>query len=397
MAFRPFFLLAALYAPLPVALWLPVALGGMAGAGLARHHAEMLLFGMIPAAMAGFMLTALPRWTGGAVKPRRAAMLLLVLWLAGRLGVLPALMPVALAAIVAGNIVAARDVRNAGAALSVTLFAAGDVLLRMPATAALGLRLGLAAVVALQMILAGRIIPALTARHILLRTGESPGLRNRRAEWLGTVPAVAALAAWVAEPACAATAWLSAAAVIGQTLRLVSWRGWRVWRTPPVLALHLAYAWLPAGFLLLAWQLADPVWPGPLAAVHAWAVGGVAVLCLGIMSSMIRRHTGRAFATSPAATACYATGLLAGVARLAMVLAPAVRGPALLTAILLWCSCYVLFLAAFGAMRPPGGDAAAANPARRAAGPAPPLAGASARGGREDGAGIAMGRLAQVR
>ena len=356
MPFRPFFLAAALYAGLPVALWLPAALGlptalgHGAAAGLAARHAEMLLFGMIPAAMAGFMLTALPRWTGRAVWPRHAGALLLALWLAGRLGVLPALMPLALAAIVAGNILAARDARNAGPALLVALFAAGGVLLRVSATAMPGLRLGLASVVALQMILAGRIIPALTARHVKLRTGTEPLLRHRAVEWLAAPPTLAALAAWVAAPESAAAAWLALPAAAGQAARLLGWQGWRAWRAPPVLALHLAYAWLPAGFLLLAWHGADPSRPGPLAAVHAWAVGGVAVLCLGIMSSMIRRHTGRAFAFSPAATACFAAGLLASVARLAVELAPGDwRAPALLAAILLWCACYALFLVAFGA------------------------------------------------
>ena len=128
MPFRPFFLAAALYAIPPVALWLPAALGRGAAAGLGFRHAEALLFGMIPVAMAGFMLTALPRWTGRALVPRHAGTLLLALWLAGRLGVLPAAMPLALAAIVGGNIAAARNARNAAPALLVALFAAGGCL-----------------------------------------------------------------------------------------------------------------------------------------------------------------------------------------------------------------------------------------------------------------------------
>ena len=349
MPFRPFFLAAALYAIPPVALWLPAALGRGAAAPLAFRHAEALLFGMIPAAMAGFMLTALPRWTGRAVMPRRAGALLLALWLAGRLGVLPEAMPLVLAAIVAGNIIAAGNARNAAPALLVALFAAGGCLVRVPGTAALGLRLGLAAAVALQMVLAGRIIPALTARHVLLRTGAVLRLRHSALEWPAAALAVAALTVWVAAPAAVTTALFAVAAAAGQAARLALWQGWRARRAPPVLALHLAYAWLPAGFLLAAWHIFRPARVSGLAAVHAWAIGGVAVLCLGIMSSMIRRHAGHPFASSAAATACYASGLLACIARLAV--EPAAggwRGATLLVAVLFWCASYTLFLGAFG-------------------------------------------------
>ena len=351
MPFRPFFLAAAVYAIPPVALWLPAALGYGAAAELALQHAEALLFGMIPAAMAGFVVTALPRWTGRAVVPRHAGALLVVLWLAGRLGVLPAVMPLALAVIVVGNIAAARDARNAAPALLVALFATGGCLVRVqvPATEALGLRLGLAAVVALQMVLAGRIIPALTARHVLLHTGAALRLRHPALEWPAAALAVTALMAWVAAPAADTTAPLAVAAAAGQAARLALWQGWRVRRAPPVLALHLAYAWLPVGFLLLAWHITRPARVSELAAVHAWAIGGVAVLCLGIMSSMIRRHSGRAFAVSTATTACYASGLLACAARLAAELVPGGwRNPALLAAILFWSASYALFLGAFG-------------------------------------------------
>lgn len=352
MRFRPFFLAAALYAIPPVAVWLPATLNhsAVASTKLPLWHARELLFGMIPAAMAGFMLTAVPRWTGRPLAPRRAGTLLLPLWLAGRMGVLAAAFPLALAAIVAGNIAAAGDRRNAGPALLVVLFALAACLAYAgtPAPEAFGLRLGLASVAALQMILAGRIIPALTARHALLRTGETLRLRRRAVEWPAGTLAAAALAAWVVAPESSATLLLSLPAAATQAGRLALWQGQRVLRAPSVLALHLAYAWIPTGFVLLAWHIAQPARLGEVAAEHAWAVGGVAVLCLGIMSSMIRRHTGQAFTASPAATACYASGLLACVARLAAELAPSWRDPALLAAILLWSASYALFLRAFG-------------------------------------------------
>lgn len=357
LAFRPFFLAAALYAVAPVASWLRDALGRGAPEGLAPWHAEALLFGMIAAGMAGFMLTAMPRWTGRAVVPRHAGTLLLALWLAGRIGVLPEAMPVALAAIVAGNIAAARDRRNAPVALLVALFAAGGCLVRVtaPETQALGLRLGLASVIGVQAVLAGRIVPALTARHVLLRTGAAPPPYRRVPEALVALLTGAALAAWVVAPDGGMTALLAVAAAAGQAVRLASWQGWRARHAPPALVLHAAYAWLPAGLLLLAWHIARPAALGEAAAVHAWAVGGIAVTCLGIMSSMIRRHVRRPFAASASATACYASGLLAGAARLGAELEPAWRSPFLLAAILFWIGSNLMFLWAFGDVLLPRG------------------------------------------
>lgn len=365
LPFRRFFLAAALYASVPVAVWLPASLGGRIGpigaTPLPLWHAQELLFGMMPAAMAGFLLTAVPRWTGRALAAPRAVALLLPLWLAGRIGAFAA--PAAgaaltvaflllLAAIVAGSIAAARDQADAGPAVLVVLFALAGTIVRTDtadaAAVAFGLRLGLAAVLALHMILAGRIIPALTAYYVRLQTGAALRLRHRTIERLSGGLAAAALAAWVAAPAQPPTLVLCLLAAVAHMVRLAGWQGWRVRRAAPVLALHVAYAWLPAGFLLLAWHIARPARLGELAAVHAWAVGGIAVLCLGIMSSMIRRHTGQAFVGSPVATACYASGLLAAVARLLAELAPAWRGATLLAAILLWIACYGLFLRGFG-------------------------------------------------
>jgi len=88
--FRPFFLLAGLWAPVALLLWLSMLAGVLelpTAMDPVAWHVHEMLFGFVAAAIAGFLLTALPGWTG--CPPLRGLPLaaLAVLWLAGRLAV----------------------------------------------------------------------------------------------------------------------------------------------------------------------------------------------------------------------------------------------------------------------------------------------------------------------
>ena len=74
--FRPFFLFAALFAILSIALWLADLLGyaslNTTLAPVDWHRHEML-FGYTSAVIAGFLFTAVPNWTGRFPRGRLAA------------------------------------------------------------------------------------------------------------------------------------------------------------------------------------------------------------------------------------------------------------------------------------------------------------------------------------
>lgn len=365
--FRPFFLLTALAAIVGVLPWLP---GGDAilpgGISAAAWHRQELLFGMLPAVLAGFVLTALPRWTRRAPVSPAALRGLVALWLAGRLAhvwVVDWAAPVSaafvfwLVLILARELVAARETRNIKVALLLILFAAAALVPDAglgPLPAGFGLRLGLAAILVLVLTMGGRIAPALTATYIETR-GET--FRRLGSPWIEPAAAVAAMAAlgsWTISPSGTVTAILCAIASGAQFLRLARWQGWRLFGCPALLAIHLAYGWIPLGFGLQAVSATRAELLGGGAALHAWTVGAIGLACLAIMASMIRRQTRKPFSTSPAMSLSLAGGLVAAVLRLlaeSTSLDPAVW---LSLAALAWIAAFACFLIAFGRELSPG-------------------------------------------
>ncbi|MBK3802144.1 NnrS family protein [Azospirillum brasilense] len=340
MPFRPFFLLTALDALLAVGLWVPALLGWDVSnviADLPGWHGRALLFGTLPAMMAGFLRTALPRWTKRPLVGARLWPLLVPLWLAGRAlspWVVPAHAPflAALALLVTAQIAAARDRRNAVVAALVGALAGAALCDAVPS--------GLALSLGLVMVLGGRIAPSLTATHLGLPS--KAGLFTGRPwfERAAALAAAGALAGWLAEPSSGTTAAASLLAALMQTARLLQWRGWRTLDRPSVLAVHAAYACVPLGFAAVA--------ASPGMAVHLWTVGALGLMGFAVMSSMIRKHAGNAFGRSAVVTGCYALIGFAVVLRAAAAVVGEGRSLWLLAAAGAWGVAVVLFLAAFG-------------------------------------------------
>src|SRR5262249_27258862 len=179
---RPFFLAGAAWAALGVLLWLPQYFGEItlptALAPLDWHIHEML-YGYVAEVIAGFLLTAIPNWTGRLPVSGAPLALLAVLWLAGRVAILtsgrigaPAaaatdlsvLAP--LAAVALREIVAGRNWRNLRPLVVLAVLVAGNITFHVEVmragTSQYGLRIGLAAVVMLIMLIGGRIVPSFT-------------------------------------------------------------------------------------------------------------------------------------------------------------------------------------------------------------------------------------------
>ncbi|MBS0522022.1 MAG: NnrS family protein [Proteobacteria bacterium] len=320
--FRPFFLLAALDAIIGVALW--------PSPGSAWHRQE-LLFGMVPAVLAGFLLTALPRWTGQPLASRFVTPAMLVLWLPGRVfdGPVVPLFIVVLTLIVAWHVFAAGGRRDVKVVALLVFLSAGGMIADDHGT-----RLALAAILGLVMVLGGRIIPALTAAY-LGRDGQAFSFARR--EWLEAGAAwlaVVGLSTWVMAPGTKAAAIAGALAAAGQVARLVQWQFWRVLRRPELLVLHAAYSWIAVGFAG--------------GGIHAWTTGAVGLMCLGIMASMVRRQMRMAFERSTMMSVAFAFGFVAALVR---ALADSLGGDRTIwlgLAAFAWIAAYLLFVVAFG-------------------------------------------------
>ncbi|WP_235679112.1 NnrS family protein [Aquibium microcysteis] len=357
--FRPFFFLGAMHAGLAIPAWLWIHLhgGDLPGpfTGLDWHVHEML-FGYLAAVIAGFMLTAIPNWTGRLPLSGWPLAGLVGLWLAGRVACALASDPVAAMAVdlafpavlalsVWREVLAGRNWRNAPVAVMITLFGAANALHHAGnldlVPQGLGTRLALAAAAMLIALIGGRIVPSFT-RNWLVRAGAaSLPASFGRLDKAALAATGLALVLWVAAPDGPATAALMALAGALLLVRLVRWRGYRTGAEPIVLILHLGYLWLAAAFLLFGASLAGLL-PGT-AALHALTAGAIGTMTLAVMTRASLGHTGRAIVADRTVQAMYALVTLGAALRVAAPLVPDAYIPLLATGGTLWSASFLLF------------------------------------------------------
>lgn len=334
--FRPFFLAGTGWAAIAVALWLPMLSGQLmlpTAFGPLEWHVHELLYGFLPAVIAGFLLTAVPNWTGRLPVTGSPLLALVTLWVAGRVIILfsewtgPLLAAVVdlaflagLAAVIAREILAGNNTRNLKVLLAVGLLLVGNTLFHAEAAFGLGAghgtRIGIAAAVLLIMLIGGRIIPSFT-RNWLVR--QAPGrLPTPFAKFDAAVMVAsgAALASWIALPDHRITFALSLAAGILNLARLARWAGERTTAEPLVLVLHVAYAFVPLGFLLLALSIIAPDTLTPSGALHSWTAGAIGLMTMAVMTRASLGHTGRPLTATRGIQLIYSAIFLAALARI---------------------------------------------------------------------------------
>lgn len=341
--FRPFFLSSALFALVAIPAWVLIWHGEIAGAGYflpTDWHVHEMVFGYGAAVVAGFLFTAVPNWTGRLPTCGWPLALLLVLWLAGRvvvaggLGLRPIGVAVvdqmfllAVAAMIAREIVAGKNWRNLKVLLPVSLLWLANLLFHVEAlvegSADLGRRLGLALLIFLILLIGGRVVPSFTRNWLVQRGATRLPVAFNRFDALCLVSGAAALIAWVVAPYGMTCAVLSAVAATLNLTRLLRWRGVMTWRSPLLLMLHLAYLMVPLGFASAAAAALDLA--GQAGAAHIFGIGAVGGMTVAVMMRATMGHTGRQLVAGPALTAAFVLVVAACAARVA---GPAVRlGP----------------------------------------------------------------------
>lgn len=362
--FRPFFLLAALHAGLAVPLWLAVFDGELtfATAYSPRDwHIHEMIYGFLPAVMTGFLLTAVPNWTGRMPLQGAPLLVLVLAWLAGRAAVAAsaaigwapaAALDIAFLLLVLATlireIVAGRNWANLKVAIPVALLAIGNIAFHAETrtgAADCSVRLGLAAAVLLIMVIGGRIIPSFT-RNWLMRAnpGRLPAPFGRF-DVAALAAGILALAFWVAAPAGLLTGPALIAAGLMQAARLARWAGDRTLADRLVFVLHLGFAFVPAGFLLLGAALLG--WGTPSAGLHAWAAGAIGTMTLAVMTRASLGHTGQMLAASRATQVLYAAILLAALTRILAALSPGWSASLLPVSGMAWTVAFLGFAAAY--------------------------------------------------
>lgn len=382
--FRPFFLLGALWAAVAIPLWLAVFAGRSDLPTMlapAVWHVHEMVFGYGAAIVAGFLLTAIPNWTGRLPLQGGPLMVLVLLWAAGRAAVLcsapigaPAAalldlaFPVLFLAVVAREILAGRNWRNLPMLGALALLFLGNLLVHLEVlglteTAALGNRLGVATLLMLISFVGGRVVPSFT-RNWLAKA--RPDVSEPAP--FGTVDRIAlaltglALALWVALPESVTASAAELAAGLALALRLARWQGGATGREPLLSILHVGYGWLALGLVLLAVNGVAPLLP-PTTALHALTVGGIGTVTLAMMTRVSLGHTGRTLTAGRGTQSIYGLVTLAALLRL---LAPLGGGEYLLLLSLAgaaWCGAFGLFLLLYvGALSQPRVKAEAKRP-----------------------------------
>jgi uncharacterized protein involved in response to NO len=364
--FRPFFLLGSIYAGLAILVWLPVFTGklALATAFLPRDwHVHELLYGYLPAVITGFLFTAIPNWTGRLPIQGRPLMLLVALWIGGRLcvtfsahtGWLVAMLLdtsflLLVAAAAAREIIAARKWGNLGLVVLVTALLAGNLAFHLEAhfygAADIGIRVGVAVVVLLISVIGGRIIPSFT-RNWLVK--ENPGrlpVPFARFDMLTVGIGAGALVFWIFWPIGSATGASLALAGIMHVVRLGRWAGHRTIRERLLLILHVGYAFIPLGFLLNAGSAFSFV-PGG-AGIHAWMAGAAGTLTLAVMSRATLGHTGQQLTASIPTQAIFVSIMVAVVTRICAIIDPAHMMPLLHVAAFAWAAAFLGFAGCYG-------------------------------------------------
>ncbi|MGH8293931.1 MAG: NnrS family protein [Steroidobacteraceae bacterium] len=361
--FRPFFLGAGIWGAAAIALWIAMLTTGLelpSRFDPLTWHVHEMLFGFVLAAVAGFLLTAIPNWTGR--QPVRGAPLatLAGLWILGRVAaVVSAWMPVwlaiaadlafpvALAAVVAREIIVSGNRRNLPVIAPLVVLALADGLTDsslegLGGLSGYGWRLGLAAILILISVMGGRIVPSFTRNWLAARGNGRPPAASGAVDRLSLGLLHTSLVAWVFAPAATAVGIALLCAATVNLWRLLRWRGGQTRSEPLLLVLHVGYAWLVAGIGALGAAVLDPGFPLS-AAIHALTAGAIGTMILAVMTRVTRGHTGHELSADGATTLMYVLVTLAAAVRIAAALAQKGRPDLLIGAAALWIAAFGLF------------------------------------------------------
>lgn len=335
--FRPFFFLGALAMAFGVLLWLPMLTGHLAipTAFAPRDwHIHTMLFGAMFAIIGGFSLTAVSNWTGRPPVQGRELLFLVVVWVLGRgatatsgmIGGLPAALvdlafPAALVWIFAREVIRGGSSHNYMIVATVALLGLTDAAFHFEALelgyALYSTHAAISIILMLVILIGGRLVPNFSRNWLRARGASSLPPAFNRFDAVTTGVSLLALIAWTAVPEAIPTAIALLVAGSFNFVRVARWQGWRTISEPLLAVLHIGYATVPLGFVLLGFALLVPSTLDPVAALHCWLVGTFGTMTLGVMTRAARGHTGRRLVADRRDVAIYVLALLGAAARIA--------------------------------------------------------------------------------
>lgn len=363
--FRPFFWLVGAFALVAMLAWLGMAstsYSPLPSLPAMLWHGHEMLYGLVGAAIAGFMLTAVPSWTGARGFAGTPLVVLVLIWLSGRLAfAVAAKLPLsfvaicelaflpALACLIGPPLLRSRN-RNTPLLFVLLAIWLSDVafmvaLLRSDAMLASSALLAAINIILLLItVIGGRIVPAFTASALRTR-GLPADLHNSRwADRIAIGAMIAVILLDVLAPRTRAAGVVTAVAAIAHCWRLSGWRTRRTFGEPLVWCLHLAYGWMALGLGMKAVHLmAGTVWTAHW--LHALTVGAAASMIVAVMTRAALGHTGRPLVAARSIAIAY---LLLSLAAIVRVFLPSLGvidyGRTVMLAGALWLVAFAIFL-----------------------------------------------------
>jgi uncharacterized protein involved in response to NO len=323
-------------------------------------HQHEMLYGFAGAAMTGFILTAIPNWTGRL--PIRGAHLglLVFLWILGRIGFLitatigpmatavfdlPFLIVLVLA--ITREIISGKNWRNLPVVILISVFTLGNFLVHLQIldiieTAELGLRLSMFVLSILVALIGGRIVPSFTRNWLVQINARVLSSQMGVFDKIALIALGIFVIAQVAKPEHQATALLALFAGLLHGLRLMRWKGWMTFAEPLIWILHIAYAWLAVALILIGLSGLTDFVPYT-SAIHALTVGAFSTMILAVMTRASLGHTGRVLKATTGTTTVF---ILITIAAILRVYEPFLNEPSSLViwiSGIAWTAAFVLF------------------------------------------------------
>jgi uncharacterized protein involved in response to NO len=361
--FRPFFLVASAWSALIVPIWIWFYSGHGVGVSMSWHAHEMV-FGYSAGIVGGFLLTAVPNWTGRLPVTGMPLLALFSLWNFGRVAmVVPAwsglatavvdcAFLVAFALLVWREILTGRNWRNLPVAIMLTLLAVCNIVYHTGA-AELSIRLALAIILTLICLIGGRIIPSFTTNWLKKQKLSVLPVAFNKLDLFIVILTATSLALWATDQLHFVAGCLLCAAGTLNFVRLIRWRGVSTGSEPLVWILHIGYAWLAVGLLLLGMAtLHSQSGSGPdvpqQSGLHALTAGAIGVMTLAVMTRASLGHTGRPLLADRGTTILYLTVNCAAAVRVLAGFAPQFYLAGLVVSSLLWACAFGGFCILYG-------------------------------------------------
>jgi uncharacterized protein involved in response to NO len=364
--FRPFFLSAAVFAGIALPIWAMILSGADNTDFLyvpREWHVHEMIFGFLPAVIAGFLFTAMPNWTDRPPIKGLPLMMLWALWLAGRLviaipwpppfvcAIIDVAFLAALATIVWREIAIGKAWDRSPIGVLISLYAIANLLFHVRALSDsatdLPERMALSVIIMLLALIGGRVIPSFTLEYLSGRGMPQQPPSFSPVDGASILLAAIAAIAWTVQPEAMVTGWLLVVAGLMNFIRLLRWYGWLAWREPLVLILHVGYGWLAMSLLILGAAILE-VGLHQEDAVHVLTTGAVGSMTLAIMTRASLGHTGRPRHAGPMTVMIYS---LVNVGAMLRVIGPSMDLPTSLVlglSAMIWSGGYLLFAVVYG-------------------------------------------------